>query len=105
MPCGTFSMDRLRNEMKKNELIEKIAKSADVSKAEASRLLKAVTDAISESLSGGESVTIVGFGTFKVAHRAERTGRNPQTGQTIKIPAQKTPRFSAGKQLKDACNN
>jgi DNA-binding protein HU-beta len=102
---GSFQwIDRLRNEMNKTELIDKVASSAQVSRAEASRVFNAIMDTITDSLSIGESVTIVGFGTFKVADRAERSGRNPQTGQIIKIKAQKTPRFSAGKQLKQACN-
>ncbi len=91
--------------MNKTELIEKVSSVAEVSKIEATRVFNAVVDTITESLSKGEAVTIVGFGTFKVADRAERSGRNPQTGQVIKIAAQKTPRFTAGKQLKDACNS
>lgn len=97
-------MDRLRNEMNKTELVEKIASLAEVSKTDASKVFNAIIDTITDTLSKGDSVTIVGFGTFKVADRAARSGRNPQTGQTIKIAAQKTPRFSAGKQLKEACN-
>lgn len=97
-------MDRLRNVMNKTELIEKVATSAEVSKNDAARVFTAIVDTITDSLSTGEAVTIVGFGTFKVADRAARAGRNPQTGETIKIAAQKTPRFSAGKQLKEACN-
>ncbi len=98
-------MDRLRNEMNKTELIDQIAANAQVSKTDASRVFNAVIDTITDSLKKGDAVTIVGFGTFKVAQRAERTGRNPQTGATIQIRAQKTPRFSAGKQLKDAVND
>jgi DNA-binding protein HU-beta len=90
--------------MNKTELIDHVAAGAQVSKADASRVFNALIDTITDSLGKGEAVTIVGFGTFKVADRAERSGRNPQTGAAITIPAQKTPRFSAGKQLKDACN-
>lgn len=91
--------------MNKTELIDQIASNAQVSKADATRVFNAVVDTITDSLRKGDPVTIVGFGTFNVSQRAERMGRNPQTGQPIKIKAQKTPRFSAGKQLKDACNN
>jgi DNA-binding protein HU-beta len=90
--------------MNKTELIEKVASSVGVSKAEAGRVFNATIDTIFESLTEGISVTIVGFGTFKVVDRAARSGRNPQTGDKITIPAQKTPRFSAGKVLKEACN-
>lgn len=90
--------------MNKTELIEKIASSAQVSKTDASRLFNAMVETVTESLSKGEAVTIVGFGTFKVTNRAARSGRNPQTGEVIEIPAQNSPRFSAGKQLKEACN-
>jgi DNA-binding protein HU-beta len=98
-------MDRLRNEMNKTELIEKVASSAQVSRVEANRVFNAVVETITESLRQGKAVTVVGFGTFKVVDRPPRTGRNPQTGQPINIAAQKTPRFSAGKQLKEACNS
>lgn len=90
--------------MNKTELIDQVAANAQVSKADATRVFHALVDSITDSLKKGEPVTIVGFGTFKVSDRAARTGRNPQTGEAIKIAAQKTPRFSAGKQLKDACN-
>lgn len=90
--------------MNKQELISKIAENADLSKAAAGNALNAVTDAITASLAKGESVTFVGFGTFSVKERAARTGRNPQTGQTIQIAAAKVPGFKAGKALKDACN-
>jgi DNA-binding protein HU-beta len=91
--------------MNKSELIEIIASKTEVSRVDASRVFNAIVDTITNSLSKGESVTIVGFGTFKVANRAARSGRNPQTGATITIAAQKTPRFSAGSKLKEACNN
>jgi DNA-binding protein HU-beta len=101
---GSFQWKDLRNEMNKTELIDKLASVLEVSKAEAGRSLNALLDVITESLGKGEEVALVGFGTFKVVPRKARTGRNPQTGATIKIPAQKSPRFSAGKQLKEACN-
>ena len=84
--------------MNKNELIEQIAVSADITKAKAGLALEAVTT----SLQKGEDVSLVGFGTFTVSERSERTGRNPQTGETIKIAACKQPKFRAGKKLKDA---
>lgn len=90
--------------MNKTELIEKVASTAEVSRTEASRVLSAIIETVTESLSKGEPVSIVGFGTFKISERGERSGRNPQTGEAITIAAQKAPRFSAGKQLKEACN-
>lgn len=90
--------------MNKSELIEKIAESADLSKAGAQRALDGVIDAITEGLQKGESITLVGFGTFAVKDRAARTGRNPQTGADIQIPAARVPSFKAGKALKDAVN-
>ncbi|OHB21302.1 MAG: DNA-binding protein HU [Parcubacteria group bacterium RIFCSPHIGHO2_01_FULL_47_10b] len=88
--------------MNKTELIEAVAGAADVSKAKAKAVLDAAFDAISSSLAKGREVTLTGFGTFKVSQRAARTGRNPQTGATIQIPAMRVPRFKAGKALKDA---
>lgn len=90
--------------MNKSELIEAIAKDADMSKAAASRALDAAIAAVQQSLKKGGMVTLVGFGTFYVGKRAARTGRNPQTGDTIKIKAAKIPKFRAGKSLKDAIN-
>ena len=90
--------------MNKSELIDAIAKSADISKAAAGRALDATIDSIKKSLKKGDTVSLVGFGTFKVGKRAARTGRNPQTGAAIKIKAAKVPKFSAGKGLKDAVN-
>ena len=90
--------------MNKNELIEAIAKSADISKAAAGRALDGAVKAITVSLKKGGMVTLVGFGTFYVGKRAARTGRNPQTGASIKIKAAKVPKFRAGKALKDAVN-
>jgi len=88
----------------KTELIEHIANSADISKAAAGRALDAAIAAVTTSLKKGQDVTLVGFGTFHVGKRAARSGRNPQTGATIKIKAAKVPRFRAGKALKDAVN-
>lgn len=88
--------------MTKAELIEKIAGGAGLSKAQASRALDATLDAIKAALKKGQKVTLVGFGTFSVSKRKARKGRNPQTGEEIKIPAMKVPRFTAGKAFKDA---
>ena len=90
--------------MNKSELIEKMAESADISKAAAGRALDGLVDAIKVALSQGDSVSLIGFGTFSVRERAARTGRNPQTGNSIKIAASKNPGFKAGKALKDAVN-
>lgn len=90
--------------MNKSELIDAIAAQADISKADAGRALDATLEAVTGSLKGGDSVSLVGFGTFSVKERAAREGRNPQTGQTINIPAAKVPGFKAGKALKDAVN-
>jgi len=88
--------------VKKSELIDAIAASADISKAAAGKALDGAIDALTAALSKGESVTLVGFGTFYVGERAERNGRNPKTGEMIKIPAARSPKFRAGKGLKDA---
>ncbi|OCX15290.1 HU family DNA-binding protein [Ectopseudomonas hydrolytica] len=90
--------------MNKTELIEAISRSADLPKATAGRALEAITSSITTALEKGDDVTLVGFGTFSVKARAEREGRNPQTGATIKIAAAKLPSFRAGKTLKDAVN-
>ncbi len=90
--------------MNKSELIDAVAASAGLSKAAAGRAVDATTAAITAALKGGDSVTLIGFGTFKVNQRAARTGRNPQTGATLNIAARKAPSFSAGKALKDAVN-
>ncbi|MFD2180156.1 nucleoid-associated protein HU-beta [Veronia pacifica] len=90
--------------MNKSQLVEKIAENADLSKASAGRALDALIDAISDSLKDGDQVALVGFGTFSVRERSARTGRNPQTGVEIDIPAAKVPGFKAGKALKDAVN-
>ena len=88
----------------KEVLIETIASAADISKKDAGLALEAITDKITQELRKGNKVTLTGFGTFKVSKRAARTGRNPRTGESIKIPARKVPKFSAGKSLKDAVN-
>ena len=88
--------------MTKAELIEKMATDADVSKAAAGKALNSFVDGIVKTLKKGNKVTLVGFGTFSVSKRAARKGRNPQTGETIKIKASKTPKFKAGKAFKDA---
>ncbi|MED5251923.1 MAG: HU family DNA-binding protein [Pseudomonadota bacterium] len=90
--------------MNKSELIEAIAVSAYIPKAAASRALDAMVESVTDSLKKGESVSLVGFGTFAIKERAARTGRNPQTGQPIEISAAKVPSFKAGKALKDAVN-
>ena len=88
--------------MNKAELIEAVAKASGLSKADSDRALGAIVETVTKTLKKGGSVALVGFGTFKVSKRNARTGRNPQTGATIKIAARKVPRFSAGKALKDA---
>lgn len=90
--------------MNKTELIDAIAVGADISKASAARALDSMLEAVTDSLRKGDQVALVGFGTFAVKDRAARTGRNPQTGEEIKIAAAKVPGFKPGKALKDACN-
>jgi DNA-binding protein HU-beta len=90
--------------MTKAELIDKVATKTKVSKADAGRVLSGFLDSVTAALAKGDTVTIVGFGTFAVSKRAARKGRNPQTGASINIPASKVPRFKAGKDLKDAVN-
>lgn len=90
--------------MNKTELIEHISKHADISKAASARALEAVVSGIKASLKKGNSVSLVGFGTFAVTKRKARTGRNPRTGAALKIKAANVPKFRAGKQLKDALN-
>ncbi len=91
--------------MNKNELIAKAASVAGLSKADASKAVDGVFDTIAESLAGGTEVRLVGFGTFSVAHRAATEGRNPRTGERIKIKASNQPKFKAGKALKEAVNS
>ena len=90
--------------MNKTELVEAIAKSADISKASAARALDAMLEAVTTTLRADGSVTLVGFGTFSVSTRAARMGRNPRTREAIKIDSAKVPKFKAGKALKDAVN-
>ena len=90
--------------MNKTELIDAMADSADISKAAAGRAFDAAVAAITDALANGDQVSLIGFGTFMVRERSARTGRNPQTGETIQIAASKSPAFKAGKALKDAVN-
>jgi len=90
--------------MNKSELIDSIADKSELTKADAGRALDGFLGAVSEALANGDSVALVGFGTFSVKDRAERKGRNPQTGAEITIKAAKIPSFKAGKTLKDAVN-
>lgn len=90
--------------MNKSDLIEHIAKQSDISKAAAGRALDAAIGAIKAALKKGQTVSLVGFGSFSVSKRAARTGRNPRTGAALKIKAAKVPKFRAGKALKDALN-
>lgn len=88
--------------MNKSELIDAIAAQADISKAAAAKALDGMIASVTDALKKGDTVTLVGFGTFYVGERAERSGRNPKTGETIKIAAARSPKFRAGKALKDA---
>ncbi|OGT89774.1 MAG: DNA-binding protein HU [Gammaproteobacteria bacterium RIFOXYA12_FULL_61_12] len=90
--------------MNKSELIDAMAAAADISKASAGRALNGLIEAVSDAMKSGDSVTLIGFGTFSVRERAARSGRNPQTGASIEIKASKVPSFKAGKALKDAVN-
>ena len=90
--------------MNKAELIDKVASEAKLTKADAGRAVDAMLQSIGKALKKGDTVSLVGFGTFSVRARAARTGRNPQTGEQIKIKASKVPAFKAGKQLKDSVN-
>lgn len=90
--------------MNKTELVAAMAEKTELSKKDAEKALKAFTDVVAEELTKGEKIQLVGFGTFEVAERSAREGRNPQTGATMKIPASKAPKFKAGKALKDAVN-
>ena len=94
-----------RHSMNKTELIDAIAKKADISKKDAEGALKATIESIESALAAGDKVTLVGFGTFEVKERAAREGRNPATGETIKIKASKVPAFKAGKDLKEKVNS
>lgn len=91
--------------MNKTELVAAIAEKAELSKKDAEKALKAFTDTITEELKNDGKIQLVGFGTFEVSKRAARTGKNPQTGKAIEIPACKAPKFKVGKALKDIVNN
>ncbi|MDX5322959.1 MAG: HU family DNA-binding protein [Exiguobacterium sp.] len=88
--------------MKKTELIQAVAEKAEVSKKEATTVVEATFESITEALQNGEKIQLIGFGTFEVRERAARKGRNPRTKEDIEIPASKVPAFKAGKALKDA---
>ena len=90
--------------MNKTELVDAVAESANLTKADSGRAIDSLIDIVTATLKAGDTVAIAGFGTFSVGDRAARTGRNPQTGETMEIPAAKSPKFKAGKALKDAVN-
>ena len=90
--------------MNKTELVAAMADAAEISKKDAEKALKAFTDVVADELKKGGKVQLVGFGTFEVSERAAREGRNPQTGEAMKIAASKSPKFKAGKALKDMMN-
>ena len=90
--------------MNKSELIEAVADAAGLTKADAGRAIDATVAAITDTLSKGDSLSLIGFGTFSISERAARTGRNPRTGEAIQIKAAKLPKFKDGKALKDAVN-
>jgi DNA-binding protein HU-beta len=90
--------------MNKNELIEAIAAKTDSSKAQAARIVTALTETLTEIMQKGDSISLPGFGTFEVRERGERTGRNPKTGEQLKISASKVPAFKPGATLKAAVN-
>ena len=90
--------------MNKTELVVAMAEKTELSKKDAEKALKAFTDVVAEELAKGEKIQLVGFGTFEVADRPAREGRNPKTGETMKIAASKAPKFKAGKALKDVVN-
>ena len=90
--------------MNKTELIAAVGEKAELSKKDAEKAVKAFTDVVAEELVKGEKIQLVGFGTFEVSERAAREGRNPKNGEVMNIPASKTPKFKAGKALKDMVN-
>lgn len=90
--------------MNKAELVAAIAEKTELSKKDSEKALKAFIDVVTDELAKGEKIQLVGFGTFEVAERAAREGRNPQSGEVMKIPASKAPKFKAGKALKDIIN-
>jgi DNA-binding protein HU-beta len=90
--------------MTKSELIDAIAEKSGLNKTDASKALSATLESVTDALKAGEKVALIGFGTFSVSLRAARTGKNPQTGEALAIPASKAAKFKAGQQLKDAVN-
>ncbi|HET7126172.1 MAG TPA: HU family DNA-binding protein [Lysobacter sp.] len=90
--------------MNKNDVVDAVSASTGLSKADATRAVDAFTGTVTNALKSGDNVALIGFGTFEVRSRSARTGRNPQTGGTIEIPASKAPAFKPGKALKDAVN-
>lgn len=90
--------------MNKSELVAAMAEKAGLQKKDADKALAAFTEVVAEGLKNGDKIQLVGFGTFEVSERAERVGRNPRTGAEMKIPASKSPKFKAGKALKDMLN-
>ncbi len=100
----SYSTTKEESIVNKSELVKAIAEKADVTKDVAQRALDATTDAVTQALKAGQTVTLVGFGSFQVRARAAREGRNPKTGEKMKIKASKSPSFKAGKLLKDAVN-
>ena len=90
--------------MNKTELVAAVAEQAGLSRKDAEAAVKAFTDVVADALKNGDKIQLVGFGTFEVSERAAREGRNPQTGETMEIKASKTPKFKAGKALKDMMN-
>src|SRR3990170_2216508 len=95
-------MDRENKKMTKKELVEVLSKELNYSKREIERILGKITNTVMEKVKGGEKVAVTGFGTFDLGKRAQRRGRNPQTGDIISIPEMKMPRFRAGKVFKEA---
>ena len=91
--------------MNRTELVAAVAQKAEISKKDAEKAVAAFTEVVAETLKNGDKISLVGFGTFDVSERAARTGRNPQTKETIEIPASKAPKFKAGKALKDIVNS
>jgi DNA-binding protein HU-beta len=101
---ATFTPQQGATPLNKSELVNAIAKNADIPETVARRVLDSTIEVISDTLSRGDSIALVGFGTFAVKERAERNGRNPKTGDTMTIAASKLPSFKPGKTLKDAIN-
>ena len=96
---------RGKNKMNRTELISAMSEKSELTKVDTEKALKAFIDTVTDELKNGGKVQLVGFGTFEVGERAERQGRNPKTGEAITIPASKSPKFKAGKALKDIVKN